>query len=350
MDTKAVKDKFGNITCTIIDDYTNWTDQKIFARNVLYSGQAFFEIKVIVPIIFIIGVLGNAAFFLMLARVKSMRTITNFYLANLAAADLMILIIQTMYHLWNYIYSFVAGAVPYKTNFGCIASFFVYNVFYCASTLLIAVVSCDRYIAICLPLKYRNMKLNKRKLEKASTALLWIVSIIFSSLAVLKLSIAHRCITWPTDKRYENFPSVIQACVAPNLFMDILSTFIYILPFFITLIITTINNIRIIKKLRQPPVGNNEDQAKGKINRRICWMLMANSTIFFCCLAPNIYHHIWVIIRNSEDYNLFHSTFILAMVNSAINPFLYGVASPSYRRGFLKAFGFARVQIGPSED
>ena len=56
------------------------------------------------------------------------------------------------------------------------------------------------------------------------------------------------------------------------------------------------------------------------------------------------------VFSKHPSRNSLRISFILVMVNSAINPFLYGVASPSYRRGFLKAFGFARGQIDPSED
>ena len=38
------------------------------------------------------------------------------------------------------------------------------------------------------------------------------------------------------------------------------------------------------------------------------------------------------------------------MLDSAVNPILYGVASPSYRRGFLKAFGLGKNQVELMED
>ena len=123
MNAKAVLNEFDNITCTDTNDYTNWTNEEI-AGMVLYSAQAAFEIKVIVPILFVIGVFENAAFFLLLARVKTMRTITNFYLANLATADLMIFTLQTMFHLWSYRNSIVTMTHPFHTSFGCISFFF----------------------------------------------------------------------------------------------------------------------------------------------------------------------------------------------------------------------------------
>ena len=44
-----------------------------------------------------------------------------------------------------------------------------------------------------------------------------------------------------------------------------------------------------------------------------------------------------------------YTAFILVVLNSAINPILYRVVSPSYRQGFLKAFCFAKNRIEPLE-
>ena len=38
------------------------------------------------------------------------------------------------------------------------------------------------------------------------------------------------------------------------------------------------------------------------------------------------------------------------MVNSAVNPILYGPVSPIYRRGCLKALGLYKNQVEQSED
>ena len=161
-------------------------------------------------------------------------------------------------------------------------------------------VSFDRYMAICQPLKYRTMKLNKQK-TFTITALIWIISVPFSLLEVpLFANLVHVCITWPTDERYKHFPSSVRYCYSLHPLMETVSSFIYIVPFSIALIITAINNIRVIHKLRQPHPGNNKDQARRQIRRRISWMLMANSTLFFV-----VWHQIcFFIFMESQKYHL----------------------------------------------
>ena len=77
------------VTCDETNNVSNLTDQEI-NEMILHSSSEILQVKAIIPMIFVIGILGNMAFFLLLARVKAMRTITNFYLANLAAADIMV--------------------------------------------------------------------------------------------------------------------------------------------------------------------------------------------------------------------------------------------------------------------
>ena len=353
MDRKATENETDYVkTCEVTEDYTNLTIQEI-ASTILYSAQATMEMKVIIPIIFIIGVLGNVAFFLLLARVETMRTITNFYLANLAAADLMILILETMYQLWSYRSSIVLWNNPFNSSFGCISFIFGYNLFYCASTLLITIVSIDRYIAICRPLKYLYMKLNKKK-TYILTALIWIISVLFSALNIPHfVRVVHVCIIWPADRNYVNFPNTGRYCGSLNPFMEKVAGFNQFFPLFLALITTTVFNIKIIQKLRQPPQNGNFNQMK----RRITWMLKANSIVFFACLVPSKLALLQIyVFPNSSSLspskfgNFLRIGLIMAMVNSAINPVLYGLASPSYRRGFLKAFGFTRGQIEPGED
>ena len=197
-----------------------------------------------------------------------MRTITNVYLANLATADLMTLILETTYQLWHYRNSSLLWNEPFYTSFGCFSFMFGYNICYCTSSLLITMVSFDRYMAICHPLMYRHMKLNKQK-SYTITVLIWLISLLFAALTMPRFAkLVHVCITWPTDERYNHFPSEVRHCYPLHSFMHgTVSGLIHIVPFFFALISTAINNIRIVQKLRQPRSANNEDPARHQAKR-----------------------------------------------------------------------------------
>ena len=163
------------------------------------------------------------------------------------------------------------------------------------------------------------------------------------------------CILWPSREKYKYFPEKGKQCKPIHYAFDkvILEHVVHSAPFIAALIINTIINIKIVQRLRRPPPGENGNQQNQQIKRRITWMLLANSVIFFFCLAPRNFLLIFGKLMNlsnyEQDYNLY-LTFTFVMVNSAINPILYGIVSPSYRRGFFNAFGFAKNKIEPVEE
>ena len=312
-------------------------------------------VKIFIPIVFIIGFLGNVAFLFLLARVKKMRTITNFYLANLAAADLLILFLETLTRLWHHLSSSQVSTERFhtRTSFGCVMFYFAIHVPPIASIFLITIVSFDRYFAICHPLKYRNKK-NKKRVSYILILLAWLISAVLSLLRALASGrLIYICIVWPSHEKYKYFPDRVTRCNPIHHFFreDILENLVHSVPFIAALIINTIINIRIIQRLRSPPPGDNGNQQNQQIKRRITWMLVANFVIFFSCLAPkHAFLILWNLFSYSKQRYYTHTSTILVMLNSAINPIVYGLASPSYRRGFLKAFGIVRNEIEPMDD
>ena len=299
-----------------------------------------------IPVVSAIGCFGNVAFFLVLARVKSMRTTTNFYLINLAAADLMLLALETLDQSWHYINFKYVESTPFQTNFGCAMFSFAIHVSALSSIMLITLVSFDRFFAVCYPIQYR---ITKNKKQACSLALLtWIISVVLSLFRSLASgSLRYECILWPFREKYRYFPGTVRHCspIHPLFQKEILEHVIHSAPFITALVINYIINFRIVQRLRRPPPGENGNQQNEKIKRRITWMLLANSVIFFCSMAP--FHFLLAfkeLLNLSPRQQKYYTdaVFVFFMLNSAINPILYFVTCPSYRRGYLQAFGFYR--------
>ena len=340
-----------NPVCHDTEDVRNWTDTQI-AGEMLQTAYSTLE-KVFIPLIFAIGFVGNVTFLLILGRVKRMRTVTNFYLANLAAADLIVLSIELVVRILRYVNFNQVKSHPFYTDFGCGMFIFVAHLPTLSSISLITCVTFDRYFAICHPLKYRNTRI-KKKISVILVILLWVISLVFSLCSVLAYGrLEYICIRWPPSEKYNNLPGIVRLCnpIHPFFQKDILEQVIHSIPYVAALIPNTFITISIVHRLTVPPPGENGNNQNERKKRRITWMLVANSVIFFACLAPYnillVFGKVMNLSYRQQRYSEY-TAFILVVLNSAINPILYGVVSPSYRRGFIKAFGLGN-QIEPSE-
>ena len=76
-------------------------------------------------------------------------------------------------------------------------------------------------------------------------------------------------------------------------------------------------------------------------------MLIANGIIFFSCLGPYQLINLLDFVESQTGYSVLDYDQYLALMwfsqsllllNSAINPYVYGVTNPKYRKAFITAF------------
>jgi hypothetical protein len=112
-------------------------------------------------LIFLTGTVGNMMTCIVISRNKYMHTTTNYYLFNLAMADLLVLFLglpQEIYQFWS-AYPWVFGEVF------CIFRVFAAEASTYASILTITAFTVERYIAICHPLKAHTVSTLSRAVK-----------------------------------------------------------------------------------------------------------------------------------------------------------------------------------------
>lgn len=116
---------------------------------------------------------GNFLLLIVVGVHPAMRTVTNFFLANLAAADLLVAlfcVVQNLMHL----FIFELALWPLG-EFMCRMYVFVMHTIPCTSAGLLLVLSCERYIAIMHPIAARRL-LTKGRLA-ITTGFIWCISV-----------------------------------------------------------------------------------------------------------------------------------------------------------------------------
>ncbi len=319
------------------------------AIGYLYNNYHMTLILGVVPVLILIGFVGNLGFLFVILKIQYMRTITNFYLGNLAVADLSLIITMAINIMWSYSNSQVTFDKPYRSSAGCVLYiFFIYLPFF-ASTSLVTLVTMERYIAICKPLYQRMVSSKVRSVKFVIVS--WTIASIFAALYTPgEALVRYICIKWPEDELYKNVPSKIYYCSPKYKLSGGFGLYAQAIPFWFALIINTAMSFMIIKELNHrksstaAPVQHQTDTTRNQVAK----MLIVNNVAFFLCLGPLQILNIFSILYWHTGYTPFTyfewerwlwMARVTGVANSAINPIIYNATNQRYRVAFAKCFG-----------
>ena len=321
-------------------------------RHMRYTPGTTILITVVLPCILAVGVLSNGAFLFVLFRVRWMRTITNFYLANLSVADITFLIVAGAEHFWGYANSPIPSDDMHLGMTGCILMTLIIYISYFGSLLLVTLVSLHRFFAICCPNKQELIGSRSRTTKLVTGT--WAISITIAVLLIPSVSnfVTH-CLTWPEDVDDTSLPAIMGSCHPVTPWVADVSTLAQTIPFFVAILGNSIMYTKIIRSLTSRVEARKQRKYASpttveRARDRVARMLIANGVIFFVCLAPfQAMGFAEVITTQLKTPVLLtpaqYDTFLwfarmLGYSNSAINPIIYNATNPRYRQAFCEAF------------
>ncbi|CAB3246631.1 unnamed protein product [Arctia plantaginis] len=330
-----------NVTeeCIGLKEYCNLTEEEYvrMLNEYIYPNTYEWILIGTHTIVFIIGLVGNALVCVAVYRNHSMRTVTNYFIVNLAAADFMVILFclpPTV--LWDVTETWFFGSAL------CKILLYFQSVSVTVSVLTLTFISVDRWYAICFPLKFKSTT------GRAKTAIfiIWAISLLFNAPELIVLTTA-------TSVPLRFGLEYLTQCVATwsersDLVWHIIKVvLIYTLP----LLLMTIAYVQIVKVLwRSEKIpGQAEtvklasaEQSQIRSRRKAAKMLVAVVIMFAVCFFPV---HLLSVLRYTLDMEQTDVVTCLALVghvmcyaNSAINPLIYNFMSGKFRREFRRAF------------
>ena len=305
---------------------------------------------IVVPCLMIFCFLSNSAFIYTVYCTPNLQTITNFYLVNMAVADLIFTEVNSiLVYIYPYIKSPVQRDVYYGQS-GCIANAIIGRTCFFTSYMLITTVTTERFIAICYPL-YQRMMSGKSRTVKV-IIMSWLLGFILATLFVPMSSYSRNyCIVWPNGDQYSALPSKISACESFPGYPVQFNAFLSLNLYFVSVISNFTMYARIIITLTRRAgnfkIGTSQHNAQRERNH-VARLLITNGIVFFLCFTPYMLmtvhntaaYYTGAGFLSKKQYALVQNlSLFLNYVNSSINPFIYIVCSSTYRNAYLKAFG-----------
>ncbi|XP_022081271.1 neuromedin-U receptor 2-like [Acanthaster planci] len=320
------------------------------ASEWLYSTTDTFLIAVIIPTLWCLALITNMTFLLVTLRVRTLRSETNYYLAHLALADLLYVSLASAITWWSYTASPLASHFPFVNSAQCIISSTFVNTGYFASIVLVTMVSFERYLALCHPMKHRQIRGQRRTYR--IVAICWMAGCLLSVSITMENTVqTMECLLWPDDDSYQSYPSIRVYCgpVAP--WITNYTHPLQNVPWLVATVANTHMYLCIILTLNKRTSDNdlaNNDPNASQIRNQVAKILVVNGTVFFLCQTPYRIFSMaeWICslaeIPNPMSAALGRNTrwisSIPQYINGMINPLIYGAMNRAYRAAFRQAF------------
>ncbi|XP_069139501.1 neuropeptide Y receptor type 2-like [Argopecten irradians] len=285
-------------------------------------------------LIFLLGISGNTLVVYCVVRNKTMQTITNIFITNLAVSDILMCLLAVPFTPLSYfLNSWMFGeALCHIVPMSLGISVYV-------STLTSTAIAVDRYFVIVYPFKPRM---------KVCVCLLMIVAIWIISISIslplgiymeLKEESPEGCTceeSWPRRQASQFF-------TVTSLVLQ------YIVP--CSIITYCYAKVSLaLKKRSRSKIGSGSkyrerDETEIKRKRRTNKMLIAMVTIFVCCWLP--LNTVLLTVEYKSHIPLwyyytliFFSAHVIAMSSTIYNPFLYAWMNDNFKKEFKQVLPF----------
>ncbi|KAG9262106.1 neuropeptide Y receptor Y2, like [Astyanax mexicanus] len=278
--------------------------------------------------IILLGVVGNSVVIYVVCRFKTLRTVTNFFIANLAVADLLV---NTLCLPFTLAYTLLG-----EWKFGQVLCFtlpYAQGLAVHVSTVTLNVIALDRHRCIVYHLETRMSKDTCFLI----IAITWVISAVLASpLAIFReYGMVELSPGESIEVCGEKWPGSSTDGTLYSISMLLLQ---YVLP----LAVISFAYIRIWSKLRNH-VGPAERNDRHRRRRKTTKMLVTMVVVFAVSWLPFHAFQLAIDIDSSvlvmRDFRLLYTVFhIVAMCSTFANPILYGWMNRNYRSAFIAVF------------
>uniref|UniRef100_A0A3P8TCQ2 Tachykinin receptor 3 n=1 Tax=Amphiprion percula TaxID=161767 RepID=A0A3P8TCQ2_AMPPE len=267
-----------------------------------------------------VAVFGNLIVIWIILAHKRMRTVTNYFLLNLAFADVSMAAFNT---LINFIYA-THGEWYFGEVYCRFHNFFPVTAVF-ASIYSMTAIAIDRYMAIIHPLKHRL----------SAKATMGVIVCIWSLAVVLAFPLCYFSTTRTLPRRTLCYVSW------PLLLLNI-TVLVYLLPLVVMGITYTIVGVTLWGS--EIP-GDSSDNYLGQLRakRKVVKMMIIVVVTFALCWLP---YHVYFIVtglnKRLSKWKYIQQVYLtvlwLAMSSTMYNPIIYCCLNSRFRAGFKKVF------------
>ena len=332
--------------CQSIPAFLDFSNETTIPAFFVYTPEELIVYQMVFPCIIVFGFCTNLSFLWTVFRSSCLHTCTYKYLVSLAMADLLFLCS-----------SGIPTVVYYNINFTRALSLPVVwralqSLLYICAVETITLVTLERFLAICFPIKHRLIRGSKRTNRLITIS--WLNAFFYAGVIFILVeyftSSCTALIYWPDDNQYSEYPGQTEILYYNPRFELTLNS-VYFVSNFILLIFNGFMYIRIYHAVNDKKRVNLNSSADLESQlRQVSLMLIINGCVFFICYIAQVLLFIWTTLFVKEQIydEVFNVTIVGQLflfvfnTNASINPVLYFITNRRYRKAFKTALAWRK--------
>ena len=267
-------------------------------------------------VLFPVAILFNSLVLYVICKKPSLRRPSNIFIGCLALSDLLVgLVVQpsyVAYRLGENSSNFVSCAIRMTYSFG-------FYICYGISFMTLSAVSCERYIALRLHLRYNEIVTTARVFKVIS--LIWILDILLTLFQFFGLIDTHNNTIIRATQLGLWMICLVMTCVVSLKTLKIVQRHR--------------QQIAYVQKITCPSNGTGAYLSQAKIAISVAYIVGVYILFNLPVLMVTIYHQ---LAKGEMSYNVYSWTETIAFLNSSLNPVVCCWKHSEIRRHVLKIF------------
>ncbi|XP_014255151.1 RYamide receptor [Cimex lectularius] len=300
-------------------------------EGLLSSGYFQTAVYCLYIVIFVIALCGNGLVCYVVQSSPRMRTVTNFFIGNLAVGDIFMALLCVPFSCVPNLLQYW----PFGLQFCRLVSYSqAVSVLVSAYTLV--AISVDRYMAILWPLKPRMSK----SMAKLIILTVWLIAVA-TALPISYVTKLKKPLNSPWHEECDRYvcAEVWNSNDARHLYSYSLLSLQYVVPLLVLLYTYTSIAVVVWGKSTPGEAETSRDMRMAKSKRKMIIMMVTVVVVFTICWLPfNILLLVWEANPNIELWQglpfLYFALHWLAMSHACYNPLIYCWLNARFRSAF----------------
>ncbi|KAM7150897.1 olfactory receptor 14I1-like [Macrochelys suwanniensis] len=274
-------------------------------------------------IIYLAALLGNLLIIMVITLDHHLHTPMYFFLGNLSILDLCYISVTVPKSMANSLTN--SRRISFS---GCVAQVFLFVCFAAAEVAFLMVMAYDRYVAICLPLYYRQIMNRSACVQMAAGC--WISSMIYSLFITVNIFRLHFCESSVIGQFFCDIPQLLKASCTDTHGQEILLLVCCSVFGAIFIVLIFVSYIRIFSTVLRMLSAHGRYKALSTCMPHLTVVSLFMSTIMLTYMRPK---------AMSSFYQDLLAAMFYSMMPPLLNPIIYSLRNKAIKDALGKMTG-----------